>query len=139
MYFEILFFKICTLIKNICCQVAKVFRKWIDLGHVGLKFRKGVDLAAWALRTSRTRGSGPSGAPKNCPERTKKCRKSTILGYFRLKSDHLVTFGLKKSGNWLIRKRRESFGVEDSIFRLDEEVEEGVDVANESSEKRKKC
>jgi hypothetical protein len=39
----------------------------------------------------------------------------------------------------LIRKRWESFGVEDSIFRLDEEVEEGVDVANESSEKRKKC
>ncbi len=44
------------------------------------------------------------------------------------------------SGNWLIWQEVGTFGVEDVNFRLCEEVEEGVDGANESKLwKRKKC
>ncbi len=67
---------------------------------------------------------------------------SKIRPYFKdfldSKSDHLVTFGPKKSGNWLIWQEVGTFGVEDVIFRLCEEVEEGVDVANELEALKKK-
>jgi hypothetical protein len=48
------------------------------------------------------------------------------------KSDHLATFLTKKVRQLVDLDEVGTFGIEDVIFRLCEEVEEGVDGANES-------
>jgi hypothetical protein len=107
--------------KNICCHVAEVFRKWIDLGHVG-------------LMAPERRGSGPSGASKF----VRKWLKNVKIRLFRLEIWSL-SYLWTKSGNWLIWMRfRNRIGVDDSIFRLCEEGEEGVDGANKRIEALKK-
>jgi hypothetical protein len=42
------------------------------------------------------------------------------------------------SGNWMISKRLGTFGVDDGVFRLENEVEEGVDGAENELEALKK-
>ena len=42
------------------------------------------------------------------------------------------------SGNWMISKRLGTFGVKDGVFQLENEVEEGVDGANELEALKKK-
>ncbi len=69
-------------------------------------------------------------AVKCCPETTKTSKIGFIYGILDSRSDLLVTFGLK------VRQLVDldevgTFGVEDAIFQLDDEVEEGVDGANE--------
>ena len=69
---------------------------------------------------------------KICPETTK----NENWPYFQVildsKSDHLATFLTKKVRQLVDLDEVGTFGVEDVIFRLCEEVEEGVDGANES-------
>ncbi len=101
------------------------FRKWIDLGHVGLK--KNPEMGR----------SWPSG-PSNVWKRVKKRRKSALfLRILDSKSDHLATFWTKVR-QLVDLEEVGTFGVDDSIFQLDDEVEEGVDGGrtNRSSEKK---
>jgi hypothetical protein len=98
------------------------FRKWIDLGHVGLK--KNPEMGR----------SWPSG-PSNVWKRVKKRRKSAL--FLRI-LDSKATFLTKIVRQLVDLDEVGTFGVDDSIFQLDDEVEEGVDGGrtNRSSEKK---
>ena len=77
---------------------------------------------------------------KICPETTK----NENWPYFQVildsKSDHLATFLTKKVRQLVDLDEVGTFGIDDSIFQLDDEVEEGVDGGrtNRSSEKERK-
>jgi hypothetical protein len=72
-------------------------------------------------------------------KRLKKRRKfSLILRILDSKSDHLVTFWTECPATGWSARGWERFGVDDGVFRLVNEVEEGVDGAENELEALKK-
>ena len=69
----------------------------------------------------------------------KKRRKSALfMAILDSKSDHLATFLTKKVWQLVDLDEVGTFGVNDSILQLDDEVKEGIDGANESKLWKKK-